>query len=515
VRVRADELGGDIAIDDVQGLPEALDERVLDDDPRLSDARVPTGGAGGVLSGQYPNPGFAVPMATQAELESFDDSIRQDLANPDLGAAMVAYRDKNMAEALDGISLELLKMPVVTGPVNAPNINHGYEWNRISSNAAASAVSAGTNQQANYVGWQVYRFDEQGTGQKSTYILSLPFTPELVTGKEIVRVALIRISDGTRFPQVQGAHYSVEVIDQEVTITFATNPPETHMVWVRVIGREQSTNAPLLNFIEAGYDNVSDGAGPMLNMTGAHHTDIGNPGGHLTFLGGSYNEARNGCSYATLMGHDNILDGAAFGDVGGGRNFAKGSGVFARGMTNYIEGDFSFGHGQQHVVRDWPYCGVFGRSAKAWAPGQSIRGNNNSIDTVEGAKQHVEMQLCKSTSDGAEGYLSTISGKSLLVPPGRTTLDLKARILATKNDGSAIAVFDLDVTMSKATMGGAITIAGETAASVVRSTGDTSGWGVRIQAASNGFYIRPTGSAGATIRWIANLNINQISWDAA
>lgn len=30
----------------------------------------PTGGAGGVLSGQYPNPGFAVNMATQAELDT-------------------------------------------------------------------------------------------------------------------------------------------------------------------------------------------------------------------------------------------------------------------------------------------------------------------------------------------------------------------------------------------------------------------------------------------------------------
>ena len=57
------------ALADTAVQPPDITDVVRDADPRLTDARTPTGGAGGVLSGSYPNPGFAVDMATQQELE--------------------------------------------------------------------------------------------------------------------------------------------------------------------------------------------------------------------------------------------------------------------------------------------------------------------------------------------------------------------------------------------------------------------------------------------------------------
>lgn len=84
-----------------------MEQNVQTTDSRLSDPRPPTGAAGGVLSGQYPNPAFAQPMATQAGLELKVDKVpgkglsANDFTNEQLAklAGIAEQATKNAADS--------------------------------------------------------------------------------------------------------------------------------------------------------------------------------------------------------------------------------------------------------------------------------------------------------------------------------------------------------------------------------------------------------------------------------
>lgn len=90
-------------------------------DSRLTDARTPTGTAAGVLSGSYPNPGFATDMATQAELDAHATSAAPHSSSGDLafaadsdanGAGDIIFKSGGVERSRISASLMTLQAPL-------------------------------------------------------------------------------------------------------------------------------------------------------------------------------------------------------------------------------------------------------------------------------------------------------------------------------------------------------------------------------------------------------------------
>ena len=151
-------------------------------DSRLSDARAPTGTAGGVLAGTYPNPGFATDMATQAELDAVGGSaIPKGILDVkgDLIAASAADTAARLAVGTDGQTL-VADSTQVAGLkwVTSLEIAH----NDYSSNVTISATTEATANQV--VAAPAVTFDG------ATTVLVEFYAPSVNGGGQVFQIGL-------------------------------------------------------------------------------------------------------------------------------------------------------------------------------------------------------------------------------------------------------------------------------------------------------------------------------------
>ena len=412
---------------------------------------------------------------------------------------------------------------VRTGPDNAPNIVGNPEFNHMSERAVASQVHNGTQQQPNSVGRKIFHFEyHDQTDTRNVFDLSTS-GPVTLGGVELTsRVYYKSNLDGGLFPLKLGGAGSdgytiTETGTNSYRVTLNTSLDlGANRLTIRLIGSEDSDNDVLLVTSNTGYDNASTGEGPMTDIVGAHHTDLGNSGGHNRLSFGSYGELLEGTQYSDVGGYGNIgrdltygYVRGAFNDVGGVRSYCIGNNNrFNANGINCLANNVYFYPVQKSLHKSTT---LYGERPLPMMPGSIVVGAGRGTDARGGMVQTAQYVAREVKAGTGTGSLKTLIGSGTIEMPFSSVITIKATIQAWSRDRANGAVFEVIAAIGR----------GETGAPTItaQTTTQLLAWGTggattcAIQPSTNGFYPRFNGEGTQEYIWTGDIKLIQSATD--
>lgn len=463
------------------------------------------------------------------------------------------------------------KIPAGRSAFQGNSSVQNQEHNTLASDLDASHVNAGTYNQPNRIGQEVF-FDRLASdGVQVNYPVSVGFVVNEDPGFVNIRVAEIA-ETGVRTPIVGFTITGYGT--SSITITIPVAIVNTSELEVAIIGESEllGTGADLASIL-GGYDNVNNGL--MSSIQGAHSIIDGCT--HATIMGGSFIRLINAGDYIGAAGTGIYFNGICDGTFGfgtsltvensrgsliyGSGNFliddyatvgglgciagryagadgfnchatgtgskASGSGVvvsgtysWSHGLGNTISKDYSGGTGRDNASTrdygffsgrehqiDFDYCNAEGLGALVRNAGSSARGHAE-VGGAKGSRQTTKITVKRQTTDGSTATMQDLAGASSIKFGENAAAYVKGKCVAYNTDGTECASFDIDALL-RLTTGVAVLVYDNTS----QSGGDAgaAAWTLFIQATTNGFFVRPTGEAAKTIEWFAEIEVLEVS----
>jgi len=290
-----------------------------------------------------------------------------------------------------------------------------------------------------------------------------------------------------------------------------------------IVGGEENTATANHAVVTGGYRNDATGVQSFVGggtNNNATHT--------VSFVGGgANNNATN--NYATIAGgQNNTASGnGAFIGAGNGNTASQAQAFTGSGLQNVNNGQYGFvGSGYQNnnqanygailggreneISAAATYGTALGRNAKADFFGAFAQ--SNGAFAAPGDAQSVRAILRHQTTTATPTDLRLDGANHRPIPAVNTTWAVTGTVVARRTDGGATesAAWKVEATFARDT-GMAVPVGTPTITALNGQT-PPAGWelAVGIDSATGGLSVKATGADGATIRWVASLEIVQV-----